>query len=67
MEIINSQELEDIDNENKEALTFIFNEIKTKNTNVMFQNIFKKRFGKSSKKVIEELFKMFDTINIRHC
>ena len=61
-----AQGLEDTNNEDKEALTSIFNEIKTKKPNVLIyvQNISNKRFGKSSKKVIEDICKMFDTKSV---
>lgn len=66
VEIIDSQGLEDTDDQDKEALTSIFNEIKNKKPNILVyvQNISNKRFGKSSKKVIEEMCKMFDTKSI---
>lgn len=66
VEIIDSQGLEDTDNEDKEALSSIFNEIKNKKPNVLIyvQNISNKRFGNSSKKVIEHLCKMFDTKSV---
>ena len=66
VEIIDSQGLEDTENEDKEALSSIFNEIKTKKPNVLIyvQNISNKRFGNSSTKVIEEICKMFDTKSV---
>lgn len=66
VEIIDSQGLEDTDNEDKEAIASIFKEIKDKRPNVLayVQNISNKRFGKSSKKVIEEICKMFNTKSI---
>ena len=66
VEIIDSQGLEDTDNEDKEALASIFKEIKEKRPNVLVyvQNISNKRFLNSSKKVIEEICKMFDTKSV---
>ena len=66
VEIIDSQGLEDTDNEDKEALASIFNCIKNKRPNIIafVANCAIKRFGKSCKKVIEEICKMFDTKSV---
>ena len=66
VEIIDSQGLEDTDDEDKEAIGSIFEEIKDKRPNVLVyvQNLSNKRFGKSSKKVIEEICKMFNTKSV---
>ena len=66
VEVIDSQGLEDTDNEDKEALTSIFNCIKSKRPNMIafVANCAIKRFGNSCKKIIEEICKMFDTKSV---
>ena len=66
VEIIDSQGLSDTNNEDKEAITSIFNEIKENKPNVLayVQKSSDKRFGDSSKKAIEKICKMFDTKSV---
>ena len=66
VEIIDSQGLEDTDNEDKEALKAIFETIKNKRPNVIafVSNCANKRFGNSCKKIIEEICKMFNTKSV---
>ena len=66
VEIIDSQGLSDTDNEDKNALISIFNEIKNNKPNVLayVQNASDKRFGEPSKKAIIEICKMFDTKSV---
>jgi len=66
VEIIDSQGLSDTDNEDKEAITSIFKEIKENKPNVLayVQKSADHRFGNPSKKAIEEICKMFDTKSV---
>lgn len=66
VEVIDSQGLEDTDNEDKEVLTSIFNCIKNKRPNIiaLVANCANKRFGNSCKKIIKEICKMFDTKSV---
>jgi len=66
VEIIDSQGLSDTNNEDKEAITSIFNEIKENKPNVLayVQKSADHRFGESSKKAIQEICKMFDTKSV---
>ena len=66
VEIIDSQGLSDTDNEDKEAITSIFKEIKENKPNVLayVQKSADHRFGESSKKAIQEICKMFDTKSV---
>ena len=66
VEIVNSQGLEETDNEDKEALAAIFQVIKEKRPNIiaLIANCANKRFGKSCKKIIEEICKIFNTKSV---
>lgn len=66
VEVIDSQGLEDTDNEDKNALASIFKAIQEKRPNIIafVVNCANKRFGNSCKKVVEEICKMFNTKSV---
>lgn len=66
VEIIDTQGLNDTNDEDKKGLTSIFNEIKENKPNILVyvQNSSDKRFGKYSKNAITKICQMFNTKSV---